>query len=170
MWLVSLVVFVLGRKRKSSLWSWLGGVPLGLFSVLALAVVGSILYGTYWNSNPANIYRLAFEKEPAPDVTVLQSYNYAFADTGITFLKFKAAPQTIAQLTKSPWRLIPRKDRADALGNIPEEKPTWWNPKISVETQVYLCSNRQKSFASENEILIYDPISRQTHYSFIGID
>ena len=102
----------------------------------------------------------------------LQSRNFAFADSGTTFLKFRAAPATIAQLTGSPWQAVAGNAWQDAdLNNFRHaDAPLWWTPAKTQTAQMFVARNHFGSFAGENEVLIFDPANGQTYYAFVGID
>ena len=172
LWLGSLWLFVAGRRRQSSAMTWLGGVPLAIGSLFAVMSLAGAIYGFIWNKQPANIYKMSFGSAPTQDVTALQSNLYSFADSGRTFLKFQAASATIDKLTKKPWKPLrgqPWQDE-DFQFFQGSDTPTWWKPSKAKGTQIFVAENRFKYFASENEILIYEPQTGQTYYAFIGID
>ena len=172
LWLGSLWLFVAGRRKQSATMIWLGGVPLAFGSLIAIATLLGAIYGFSWNHKPANIYEMSFGSAPTPDVTELQSKFYNFADTGTTFLKFKAAPATINKLTKKPWKSLQGKawQDEDFYFFKGENTPDWWKPAKTQNTQIFIVSDRFKYFAGENEILVYETKTGQTYYAFIGID
>ena len=172
LWGGSLWLFIAGRRRQSTPMIWLGGVPLAFGSLIAIVTLVGTIYGFSWNRKPANIYEMSFGSAPTQDVTGLQSSFYNFADTGTTFLKFKAAPATIGQLTKKPWKSLKGKPWQNENFHFfkGENTPDWWKPSKTKNAQIFIATNRFKYFAGENEILVYETKTGQTYYAFIGID
>ena len=171
-WSGALAVFLVGRRRQSRVMMWAGGAPLALGSLLGLLLVGVTIREFVWNSRPANIYQLKFGVAPSPDVTELQSKNFAFADSATTFLKFKATPATIRDLTAKQWRALSNKDwqEEDFIEFRDNGAPDWWKPSKTRTTQMYVANERFGRFGLENEVLIYESATRQTYYAFVGID
>ena len=171
-WLGALAIFVVGRRRQSRALIWAGGGSLALGSLIGVGIVGMAIYGFIWNSRPANVYQLSFGSAPSSDVIELQSKNFAFGDSGTTYLKFKAAPATIQKLTAKSWSVVKSADwQAQDLDNFLDDgAPDWWKPTKTGATQMYVTDNRFGNFAGENEVLVYDSATRQTHYAFVGID
>jgi hypothetical protein len=171
-WLMFLALFVSGRRKKSGLLTWLGGIPLALSTGFAVLCIGMMIYGLISVSKPANVYEISFGSQPPADVTNMQSSYYCFADTGTAFLKFNSPPVTVGKLTAKGWvRLTGQKLRAENFSNFTGEgTPSWWKPNKSKTTSVYAAENRFGNFAGEYEVLTYDAVTKQVHYAFIGID
>lgn len=171
-WLLFLVLSVSGRRKKSHLLTWIGGIPLALSTGFIVFCVGMLAYGFISMSKPANVYELSFGVQPPADVTNMQSSYWCFADTGTAFLKFNTSPRTVNKLTAKGWvRLTGQKLQEESFSNfLGAETPSWWKLSKSKSTLVYTAENRFRSFAGESEVLTYDANTKQVHYAFIGID
>lgn len=171
-WLLFLTLFIAGRRKKSQLLTWLGGVPLLLSSSFAIFCVGTMAYGLISVSQPANVYAISFGSQPPADVTNMQSSYYCFADTGTTFLKFDTSPATFSKLTGKGWtRLSGQKLQDESFSFFEDEQtPIWWKPGKTKATIVYTAEKRFGNFAGEREVLTYDTVSKQAYYAYIGID
>jgi hypothetical protein len=72
-WLLFLALFISGRRKKSPVLTWLGGIPLFCSTSFALLCAGTMVYGLVSVSKPANVYETSFGSQPPADVTNLQS-------------------------------------------------------------------------------------------------
>ena len=81
------VGFLLKIKNKK-LW-FLSSIPI--FIIIFVAYL-------FYLSWPATVYKRTFGFSPAEDVIVHNSQDYYFADTGITYLRFTANPETIKRI------------------------------------------------------------------------
>lgn len=171
-WLLFLSLFIAGRRKKSHLLTWLGGVPLLLSSSFAVFCVGTMAYGLISVSKPANVYEISFGSQPPADVTNMQSSYYSFADTGTAFLKFNTSLTTVSKLTGKGWtRLSGQKLQDESFSFFTgEQTPNWWRPTKTKATIIYTAEKRSGNFASESEVLTYDTVSKQAYYAYIGID
>ena len=175
-WLLFLLLFLSGRRNKSRARSCMGGVPFALSSGFALWCLGLVAHGLWSSSRPANVYKITFGVAPSADVTDIRSKYYYFADTGTTFLKFKASPSTIDKLTAKGWTRLKYQEQLEAHAsddaNTPadDDTPNWFKPDLTESTVTYVSEHRIGDFASESETLTYNPATRLAYYDFVGID
>ncbi|MEO6908395.1 MAG: hypothetical protein ABI210_10945 [Abditibacteriaceae bacterium] len=171
-WLIFLTLFIVGKIKKSRVLSWIGGVPLTLSTVFAVIFLGAIVCGIVYVSFPSNVYKMTFGTSPTVDVTGLRSHYWYFADSGVTYLKFKAAPTTIKKITAKTWHQLTGQKIDEENFNYTEDDdiPSWWHPKKTPSTQIYKNSSLPHDFAAEDEMLIYNPNTQQAYYEFEGID
>ena len=167
-WLGCLILFVAGRKQRSRAMAWIGGVPLALLSVSGVVVASWILYVSIVPTNPADDYKSAFGAVPSRDVSELRSSGNIFGDEELTYMTFKASPETIKQLTAKGWNKpiakIWSEEDEDKASFDREERPNWWKPEKVNEMQFFYADSRRKKFDTEYENLYYDLNSHQAYY------
>ncbi len=168
LWLVSLALLITGRTLKSQVLSWLGGLPLGALTLGGFAAVALI----FWPTNPTDVYEESFGIPPSSDVTQLQGRDYSWGDSGRAYLKFSAAPSTIQRITVKGWRHLSASEaQQETFSSFQQDDtPTWWKPVVGRSSVIYKASKRSGHFSSEYEILVYDESTRQTYYSYSGVD
>lgn len=171
-WLLFLSLFIVGKIKKSRMLSWIGGIPLLLSTTFAVFTLCTIIWGIFSVSKPANVYEITFGTPPPADVTDIQSHDWYFADSGLTYLKFKASPTTIKKLTTKDWHQLSGKklDEVNFVYMVNDDKPLWWHPRKTSSSQIYKGSLHSHDFATVDEMLIYNPKTQQAYYRFVGID
>ncbi len=149
-----------------------------LLSSIPIFIVLFIIFVLYQHRS-ATIYERIFEFPPTSDVIILQSYDWYFADTGVTYLKFTANQSTVNQIV---GRGLTLEKEANKRCNITDDLPEWWKPESNFNTVLYTgyfdereSSEekgyfREQDFASESECLHYNFKTQEVYYSFIGID
>lgn len=168
--LLFFVLYAIGKKKGIHSLMWAGGIPFIASAGFAVFCLGLMGYGFYTTSRPATVYEMTFGSAPSSDVTNIQSNYYYFADTGTTFLKFKASPATIAKLTAKGWTRLNAQGNQNAGPHTGTQTPEWYKPKITDTTVIYTAEKRIGDFASESETLVYDRVTKQAYYDFVGID
>lgn len=152
------------KVKNKTIW-YLSSVPVFIVLVVLLYL--------YLN-RPAAVYERVLGFPPTSDVTILNSDDFYFADTGKTYLRFTANESTINKIAK---RGLYSGGYCNALNDV----PGWWKPNRSasilytgsfsdneiVKEDEHL---RQQNFASEIECLYYNATTKEAYYVFIGID
>jgi hypothetical protein len=172
-WLLSLALFISGRRRKFAWLTWLGGVPLVAGTGIGALAVLTMAYGIYSASDPSNVYESSFGSRPAADVTDLRCNSPFFEDTSTTFLKFKTSPRTINRITANGWARLQGKElkNMDFSSFDNEGTPGWWNPVKNETTRIYIPTNKSGTYNAETKILVYDIATHQAYcFSYIGND
>ena len=164
-WLATLLVFIASRFIPSNGWRWAGFLPFAATTSCALWFVGSI----YFLSTPPQVFKTSFGFAPTNDVREIKSKYWYFGDTGITYLKFKANPETIKRIV-TLGLVEAGSTPSQSSASIGDDVPDWWRPESHSGTRIYTKSNRIRDFASEEEMLCYDETAQQAYYSFQGID
>ena len=142
-WLLFLILYITGRKRKSRSLSLLGGIPLILSSVFVATCVGSVAYGIFYNSKPANTYTMSFGFPPSADVKDIRSSYWYLGDTGSTYLRCNAATATIKKLAAKGWTRLMRQSLAEARQaydgspstSSDDDTPAWRRPVVRDTTE-----------------------------------
>lgn len=171
-WVLFLALFISGRRTKSQLTIWVGGVLLALQTGIGVKAGYEAI--SIWK--PENVYKTTFGSSPPNDVTNIQSYYYYLGDLGMTYLKFNASPSTIRNLTAKGWTRLKGQGLADARASndthrdADDDTPSWYKPKVTQSTVIYRAKNRFGDFARENETLTHDTATQQAYYDFLGID
>ena len=117
-------------------------------------------------------YERAFGFPPSSDVIILEKREWYFADTGVTYLKFKANENTINQIiNRGLTQIKDTKYVCDFTTNHPE----WWQPDNNQNTLIYTrpyneANIQEQDFFSEDECLYYNTKTQEAYYVFIGID
>jgi hypothetical protein len=173
-WLASLVVFIIGRRKKSRFMTWLGGIPLSgltLLACLAIAVVG---YGAIRSRNPRFVYQDTFHERPSSDVVAIQSDTWSFADSSHVYLRFHATENTFRRILPKD---VPRVSYAEYREQMPvisgDSPPAWWIAPTEATSEIYLLNSafgKGKKFASETTLATYDSSKGIAEYFYIGID
>ena len=142
-------------------------------SSIPVFIIISIVFVLYQN-RPAAIYEYRFGFSPTSDVTILEKHDWYFADTGQTYLRFIADQGTINKIIGRGLTKAGVNERCNIVDDLP-----WWNPDDDMDTVLYTehFSNRlgeerirEQDFATERECLYYNPLTKEAHYYFIGID
>jgi len=163
-WFATLIGFISSRFFKSKVVRWLGFLPFAGMTGYAIWLAATL----YYLSTPPKVFERTFGFAPTGDVREIQSQYWYFGDTGSTYLKFKAEPQTIQRIVKIGLDQRPIPEVNNYLSA--ESDPQWWQPQPGSITHFYMQANRLKDFASENEMLCYDERTQQAYYMFLGID
>lgn len=147
------------RPRKR--WRWFfAGAP----AYLLLFV--SLLLGVYWHATrPANVFRSEFSFSPPATVNDLQSSTWSLADSGHAYLFFEADQATIRRIVSqgmAPSDALPSTTVGDA--------PDWWQPADGPGVEIYTSNMNLHGFASEYQLLVYDPATQEAFWYSEGID
>lgn len=159
-WVGSFLLFIKGRRSKSRNLTIVGGTFFGLGTTTIILLV---LYFIY-SSSPVVVYQYTFGMKPPADVSNIKSSQYYFLDTGHTYLKFNASPNTVAKIISRG--LQEKTDmRLDSSG-----APKWWDPPLNSDVEMYQGYFEDRDFGFEREQLIYDPATQTVYFYFLGID
>ena len=167
--LISLVVFVIGWRKKNRTLKYLGGVPFGILASLGTFFCALFLWSLIATDNPRNVYQDTFGFAPSSDVANLNSSYFMFGDSASTYLYFKASPATIKRIAANGLKRIPSSQYDSYLSDA----PSWWKPRVTKTTQIFVSSHHGGASSTEtedDETLLYDPATRDAYYSYIGID
>jgi hypothetical protein len=174
LWLLSLVVFIIGLRKRRPVFSWLGGVPLCGLTLLACLAVSAIAYGVIRSRNPAMVYQDTFHEKPSPDVAAIQSDAWSFADSGHVYLRFRATESTFRRIQPKDVSKVSYAQYREQMPVISgDSPPVWWVPPTEATSEIYLLNSaagKRKSFAWETTLVTYDKNTGTVQYFYIGID
>jgi hypothetical protein len=165
------VLWVGGRNRfgRKRFWS----VLLTSFPVFVFLLFLAGFAARAAASRPYHVYRSSFDLEPTPDVEITNSVWHDWSNPRTRYLKFNADQSTIDRIIAARQFEKERSGASFAKG----DDPAWWNPPrgpgIGVyvyKTQFRTLDRRGEAEGSCDEILIYDPSTRETYYRYIGTD
>src|SRR5436190_21172103 len=163
-----------GRKRQKKWLRLLAGIPALAMATVAVLVVAFMIYGILDSKNPRSIFKREFGRPPPASVSEIQSSCWWFADTGNTYLRFKATKEAFEKLVPVG---LERKTVEEMKRDTPGESgevPTWWDYQIGPEWICYLRvksganGQNRKGFDSETEYFVYNPATHVAYYHFIG--
>jgi len=170
------LLFQRGKKSNSRTMTFFGGCSLVMLFLVGFSLLGVILIGSFRIINPKVIFDRSFGFKPTKDVVELKSSYWYFADTGMTYLKFKASPQTVKRIVD---RGLIQTDqiyfRSLLNSGLAQSSPSWWAPTTGASVKFFYIERKpatrdQQDFASETEILSYDEKTSTVYYCFNGID
>ena len=174
LWLASLVVLIIGRRKKSRLMSWLGGIPLSGLTLFACLAIALIAFGVIRSRNPRFVYQDTFREKPSPDVAGIQSDAWSFADSGHVYLRFRASESTFRRIAPKDVPKVTYAQYKDQMPGIAgDSPPAWWAPPTEATSEIYLLNSnfgKGKNFASETTLVTYDKDAGIVQYFYIGID
>ncbi len=172
-WVPALVVFIIGKRRRSKLLMWLGGTPMVFLTAIAVAIVGLIGFGIIRATNPRYVFKDTFGEPPSGDVTEIKSKVYGFADEAYVFLTFKAAPETVHRIIPKDLKKLAYEQYEREMPGTNITPPSWWRRPTATTSEIYLFSPNfgdGKRFASETTLMTYDQNTQTVMYFYIGID
>jgi hypothetical protein len=161
-WFGSAVLLIVGRIRKSRTLTVGPGVAFGILSMLAMVVIFSYVHAT----SPGEVFKKSFGFEASEDVVNIKSEYWVFADSGHTFLMFKASPATVEKIVARGLNRVP--ESFFPSSNI--EPPNWWVLPSGDDTVRYGAAFSDRDFSREVEVLIHDRSSDTVFFHFIGSD
>ena len=152
-----------GRKRL-----WLVLV-VSIPALLLLLFAADFAAGA-WASRPYHVYRCSFDLEPTADVAIADSLWLESGGSCSRYLRFHANQSTIDRIIAA-GRVRP--DRS-AVSFGKANDPGWWRPSRGPKTKVYTYdmyfrTERDES-GSQNEILIFNPSTREAYYRDLGTE
>lgn len=173
-WLGGLVLFVVGRKRKSRLLQWIGGVPVVTLTIIGVVAAGMFSYFLVRACVPQYVYEDTFHRMPANDVKEIKSNTWSFADSAHVYLKFRTTYKTFKEIL--PKNLV-RVSFSEYMEKMPvltgESLPPWWNSPSERTSEIYILSTdfgKGKTFATETTLTTYDSETHIAEYFYLGID
>jgi len=172
-WMAGLVIFLIGKSKRSRLMMWLGGIPVASLTMIALAIAGLIGFGIIRATNPRYVYKDAFGERPSADVTTIRSKVYSFADEAHVFLTFRAAPETIHRIVPKYLKKVRYDEYCREMSGNNLTPPPWWKPPDQSTNEIYLLSTdfgQGKRFATETTVMTYDHQTKTAMYFYLGID
>ncbi|MDP1581395.1 MAG: hypothetical protein Q8M02_14070 [Candidatus Didemnitutus sp.] len=129
-WVVSLVVFLISRKKDWRIVKWLSGAALGGTTFLGLLCLSLMGYGVIRATTPKYVFEETFGSKPSPQVFDIQSKVWWFADEGSTWLSFKADSATFESLVPKHLSRMSSEEYKKVAGYYSGELPTWWQPPL----------------------------------------
>jgi hypothetical protein len=124
-WLVGLLTFLFGRRRKSRLLIWLGGIPLVVITCIALLVGGLFGFVMIRSMNPRYVYRDTFHEPASPDVHHIRSKVWSFADEAEVFIRFEARPETFRRIVPEKMEKVSYSDYKKKMPGSNLKPPAW---------------------------------------------
>ncbi len=152
-----------GRKQL-----WL--VLVASIPALLLLLLAANFAARAWASRPYHVYRCSFDLEPTADVNITNSLWVESGGSCSRYLRFYANQPTIDRIIAA-GRVRP--DRS-TLSFGKANDPGWWKPSRGPKTKVYTYemyfrTERDES-GSQDEILVYNPSTREAYYRYIGTE
>ncbi len=175
-WLVALAVFIIGLVKPSRAMRWIGGVPLAGIPLLGLAFAGLMIWAVVYSASPACAYHGVFHEDPTPAISMLQGESSGFGDFSETHLSFKTDRAAFDRLrSKDLMKASPAEYRS-LLDSFLNSSPAMAGRKPDETWDIYFRRSdptngeHGKVFASETELMGYDPATGMVVYWFLGID
>jgi hypothetical protein len=170
-WVVSLVVFLIGRWKKKRWLKWMGLVPLTGLTIIALLAGTFFAIGITRAITPKYVFTDYLGEKPGGDVGNIRSKVWSFADSTTVHLQFQSSPETF-------HRLLPKELKRAAFQeyeyyfHVEDEWPDWWRPINGFNSEVYFIntSRNGKRRASETILMTYDSRTKIVQYFYLGID
>ena len=172
-WLGCVLLFLIGKLRKSRLIMWLGGVPLALVTIVVVGLVGLLGVAMVRAMNPSYVYEDTFHERPSPDVRHLKSSVWSFADEGHVFMRFEASPETFHRIVPRKMKKVSYSDYKKTMPGSNLKPPAWWSPPTEATSEIYISVpdfGHGGQFASETRLMTYDAATGTAMYFYIGID
>jgi hypothetical protein len=172
-WVGAFLLFNSGRRRKSRIATWTGGVLLVCITLPVIAAVGLVANSYARRNNPRLHYADIFHERPTTDVKDLRNESSSLADSEHTFMRFKTSPETFHRIVPKHMKKIGYRDYQKERPGDNLVVPSWWRSPTENTTEIYLFVpdwGSGRRFASESELLTYDAATKTVMYFFIGID
>ena len=156
--------------------SVVGGVVFVLLSLVGVYFVGRITVGLIRVSTPSVVFERSFGFKPTPDVSNIKSSYWYFADTGLIYLEFKTSPETLQRIIDRGLKTTTAENFKSILtSGLSKSGPRWWEPLKDASAQFFYAERKpdtmaSQDFASETELLSYNPRTGLVFYCFSGID
>jgi hypothetical protein len=172
LWIGSLVIFIVGRKKGSVRIKWFGLVPLTILTILALFLGSLIVVGIVNSMNPHYVFTKTFAEEPDEHVHELKSKVWTFADSSDIYLQFKTSPDKFHRLMPTDLKRVTFEEYKADLGYL-DDWPDWWQAIDRSNSEIFVLNKSHgegKKYESELTLMIYDAKSQFAQYYFCGID
>ena len=172
-WIGAFLLFIFGRRRKSRIATWLGGILLICVTLPAIALVGLVANSITRRSTPKLLYAYTFDERPSSDVAHLRTESSSFADSEHTFIRFEANPDTFHRIVPKHMKKVSYSDYQKEIPGNNLDAPSWWSPPTKDTSEIYLFVpdwGSGRRFASESELLTYDVATKTVMYFFLGLD
>ena len=172
-WIAALVIFLIGRRKRSRLMMWSGGIPVVCLTTMALGIAGLFGYGIIRVTNPRYVYKDSFGEPPSTDVSRIRSKVYSFADEAHVFLTFKATPETVHRIVPKTLRRVSYGEYGRKMPGNNLVPPSWWKAPNESTSEIYLLATdfgEGKRFATETILVSYDNETKTVMYFYLGID
>jgi len=172
-WTGAFLLFISGRRRKSRIATWLGGILLVFITLPAIALVGLVANSYARRNNPKLHYADIFHERPGSDIKNLRNESSSFADSEHTFMRFEANPETFHRIVPKHLKKVSFADYRKEMPGNNLDPPSWWAPPTENTSEIYLFVpdlGSGKRFGSESELLTYDTATKTAMYCFLGID
>jgi hypothetical protein len=127
---------------------------LGFRLLLSLLPIAALIWFTIRAFGPVDytsernlkeVYHMEIGEYPASDVTQIRCRQTAFADSGETWLSFRASPQTIDKLIN---RFTSTDAASFAQAGYAPDAPEWWKPEADGISTFFRAENLSRSFSS----------------------
>lgn len=152
-WFAFLCIFKIQRKK------------IGFLISIPTFIAGILTY-FFVVTSPSYVFEKSFGFPPTEPVTDLKSdYSY-WADSGHTFLRFKAPSIIIKKIVSRGLQTT--KFPTIPASNVP--MPLWFIVPDGKHVTYYAGNFKGRDFANESEFLAYDTISQTAFFCFLGID
>jgi hypothetical protein len=172
-WFGGLVLFIIGRKRKSRLLQWIGGAPFVTLSIVCVIATSMFSYFLVRAWVPRYVYEDTFHQKPRNDVKDIKSSTWSFADSADVCLKFKTTYKTFNEILPKNLARVSYDEYTKKMPLTDESLPTWWNEPNDRTTEIYILSTdfgKGKMFATETTMMTYDSETQTAEYFYLGID
>ena len=172
-WLAFLFGLIVARRRKWRTVSWLVAAPVALIPFVGIGLVGLVGFAMIRGSIPRYVYQDTFREAPSADVRNVKSKNWGFADSAHVFLRFEASPDTFRRIVPQGMQKVTFAEYQKRMPGSNVSAPDWWAPPTESTSEILLRVpdwGSGRRFASERELLTYDPSTQTAMYFFLGID
>lgn len=173
LWVASLAIFIVARKKNWRIAKWVSGVSFTGTSLLGILCLSLLSYGLIRAITPHFVFEEALGRKPPQNVTDIKSKVWWFADEGSTWLTFDADRVTFEALIPRNLQKMTLTEYQKVMGHYSGKKPNWWHPLDDPDVEIYFFSppwGQGSRFASEETLMTFSPATQRVHYQFIGID
>jgi hypothetical protein len=158
LWFFFLGVHVLGWITKKRWLKWLGGLPLGLMTALAVFAIALFGWELYASHSPKHVFAESFGFRAPAGMRFQSGYWTVFGDSGRARLDFVADTQTVQQILETGFVEITREE-------FRTHKEVHGNPTRFFEKTPF-----GKGFAHDVAYLSLEEATGRVRFEWDGID
>lgn len=177
-----IVILIIGVRRKSRLFTWLGLIP-GYF-VLVIAEITLVLFAIQFlagYSDTTNARKIResfvdnFNFQPGPDFVPMKQRVVGGVEGGCRYLQFKVSPATFQRISTNKFDRMNDSEFLDRT--VGPDAPSWWpptnyfpKPVLNAGWPYYKNENWSGPFHANRAYMYYDSVSNIVYLCNQGND